>query len=129
MGDFVPIPISQPDKISALGPRNILGCITSRDDFTYSIGISQGTLAVSTVVTSLKYVQLIFSQLIPSLQLPLLRRRQCKVYHLVSQIVQLANVRIAKLRDVPAGKLAEAAILNAIKGVLVLTSTPNTSSC
>ena len=50
------------------------------------------------------------------------------MHHLVSQIVQFANVRIARLRDVPAGKLAEAAILNAIKGVLVLTSTPSTSS-
>ena len=46
----------------------------------------------------------------------------------MSQIVQLANVRIARLRDVPAGKLAEAAILNAIKCVLVLISIPSTSS-
>ena len=42
------------------------------------------------------------------------------MHHLVSQIVQLANVRIAKLRDVPAGKLAEAAKVNVIKDVLVL---------
>ena len=47
VGDSVLIPISQPDKISSLGPRNILGCISSRDDSTYSIGRSQGTLAVS----------------------------------------------------------------------------------
>ena len=47
VGDSVLIPISQPDKISSLGPRNILGCITSRDDSMYSIGTSQGTLAVS----------------------------------------------------------------------------------
>ena len=50
------------------------------------------------------------------------------MYYLVSQIVQLAKVRITRLRDMPAGKLAEAAILNAIKGVLVLTNTPSTSS-
>ena len=51
------------------------------------------------------------------------------MFHLASQIVLLANVRIAQLRDVPAGKLAEAVILNAIKGILVLTSTPSTCSC
>ena len=38
------------------------------------------------------------------------------MHHLVSQTVQLANVGI------------EAAILNVIQGVLVLTSTPSTSS-
>ena len=37
-------------------------------------------------------------------------KAECKVYHLVSQIIQLANVRIARLRDVQAAKLAEAAI-------------------
>ena len=78
----------------------------------------KGLWQVVTIVTNLKSVRLIFSQLIPSLQLPLFKRRQCKVYHLVSQIVQLANVRIVRLRDVPAGKLAEAALLNAIKAFL-----------
>ena len=47
VGDSVLIPISKPDKISSLGHRNILGCITSGDDSTYSIGASQGTLAGS----------------------------------------------------------------------------------
>ena len=47
VGDSVLIPISQPDTISSLGPHNTLGCITSRYGSTYSIGTSQGTLAVS----------------------------------------------------------------------------------
>ena len=47
VGDSVLIPISQPDKISSLGPRNILGCITSIGDSTYSIGTSRGKLAVN----------------------------------------------------------------------------------
>ena len=47
VGDSVLIPISQPDKVSSLGPRNIIGCITSRSDSTYSIGTNQGTLAVN----------------------------------------------------------------------------------
>ena len=47
VGDSVLIPISQPDKVHSLGPRNILGCITSRDESTYSIGTTLGTLAVN----------------------------------------------------------------------------------
>ena len=46
VGDSVIIPISQPDKVHSLCPRNILGCITSRDESSYSIGTNQGTLAV-----------------------------------------------------------------------------------
>ena len=47
VGDSVLIPISQPDKVHSLGPRNILGCITSRNESTYSIGTTQGRLAVN----------------------------------------------------------------------------------
>ena len=89
----------------------------SRDDSTYSIGTSQGILAVSYSRNQFEVcpTNLLSVDFIPA-ELPLLRPRQYKVHHLVSQIVQLANVRIAKLRDVPAGNLAEAAILNATKG-------------
>ena len=38
VGDSVLIPNSQPDKVYSLGPRITLGCITSRDESTYSIG-------------------------------------------------------------------------------------------
>ena len=40
------IPISRPDKINSLGPRNIVGCITSIDNSTYTVGTPQGTISV-----------------------------------------------------------------------------------
>ncbi|KAI6653014.1 KRAB-A domain-containing protein 2-like isoform X2 [Oopsacas minuta] len=45
--DSVIIPISHLDKVHSLGPRNILGCITSRDGTSYSIGTDKGALAVN----------------------------------------------------------------------------------
>ena len=41
------VPISEPDKVNSLGLRNISGCITGKDDSTYTVGTSQGTISVS----------------------------------------------------------------------------------
>ena len=107
----------------------ILGRITSRDDSTYSIGTSQGTLAVS---YSRNQFEVYPTNLLSVDSIPAVTITQTKAMQSVSLGVadcSACKFRIAKLRDVSAGKLAEAAILNAIKGVLVLTSTPSTSSC
>ena len=66
VGDSVLIPISQPDKMHSLGPRNILGCITSRDESSYSARLKEHWQLII-VVTSLSYVQLNFSRWIPFL--------------------------------------------------------------
>ena len=47
IGNTVIIPISEPDKVNSLGPRNIIGCITDKDDSTYIVGTSQGTISVA----------------------------------------------------------------------------------
>ena len=47
IGNTVIIPISEPDKVKSLGPRNIIGCITGKDDSTYTVGTSQGTISVA----------------------------------------------------------------------------------
>ena len=41
------IPISELDEVNSLGPRNIIGCITGKDDSTYTVGTSQGTISVA----------------------------------------------------------------------------------
>ena len=60
VGDSVLIPISQPDKIQCLGPRNILGCISLRVEMIHHTLSAQFKehWQLITVVTSSKYVQL-----------------------------------------------------------------------
>ena len=46
IGDNIVIPISKPDKLSTIGPRNILGCITDQIDDVYSVGTLEGIISV-----------------------------------------------------------------------------------
>ena len=46
IGDSVLIPISRPDMISSIGPRNLSGCITHKEDHLYTIGTTEGILGV-----------------------------------------------------------------------------------
>ena len=122
VGDSVLIPISQPDKIQSLGPRNILGCITSRDDSSYSIGTIQGTQAVnySRFQFELCPTKLMSLESIPPVTIS--RQQQCRVLLSASLATQLADASIAKLRDVPAGNLVEAVTQSVIGDIYVLTN-------
>ena len=46
IGDNIIIPISKPDKLSRIGPRNIVGCITNQVKNIYSVGTSEGESSV-----------------------------------------------------------------------------------
>ena len=45
VGESVLIPITRPDTMSSIAPRNLTGCITSKEDDMYTIGTSEGILA------------------------------------------------------------------------------------
>ena len=45
VGESVLIPITRPDTMSSIAPRNLTGCITSKEDDMYTIGTSEGVLA------------------------------------------------------------------------------------
>ena len=47
VGESVLIPIARPDTMSSIGPRNITGCITGREDDLYTIETTEGILANS----------------------------------------------------------------------------------
>ena len=48
VGDSILIPISRPDVISSIGPRNLTRCITSKDNEFYTVGTTEGYLQPST---------------------------------------------------------------------------------
>ena len=45
IGNTVLIPISQPDKMSSIGPRNLIGQITEEHDSEYTVATSRGTIS------------------------------------------------------------------------------------
>ncbi|KAI6653038.1 hypothetical protein LOD99_3874 [Oopsacas minuta] len=44
IGDTVLIPISQPDKMNSIGPRNLMGHIIDAQDSVYTVATSHGTI-------------------------------------------------------------------------------------
>ena len=63
IGNTVMIPISEPDKVNSLGPRNIIGCITGKDDSTYTVGTLKAQSQLFILGISLSYVPVIYSLL------------------------------------------------------------------
>ena len=47
IGDSVLIHISRPDMISSIGPMNLSGCITNKEDHLYTIGTTEGILGAN----------------------------------------------------------------------------------
>ena len=60
IGDSVLIPISRPDMISSIGPSNLSGCITNKEDHLYTIGQLKEYLELNTRGVNLMYVTRIY---------------------------------------------------------------------
>ena len=123
IGETVLIPISQPDKMSSIGPRNIIGRITKEQDSLYTIATTHGTISTGfTQEISFTFVQLALTIHLNHFLLPvLLKQRQCRENHLELVLLHVA-VSIVKPLDVLARSQGETVTPSVTKVALASTN-------
>ena len=114
IGDSILIPITCPDKMSSIGPRNLTGCITQKDNELYTIGTVEGTL-------SNKYLRSQFdicpSHLISPEDVPLRTISQTETMRKASLGIESGSAcrcKICRTNRCPCKKQSENATVNAM---------------